>query len=38
MDTICGSFSKPTVTGFSNGCCKIMKNKKEEIREKPWKA
>jgi len=38
MDTICGSFSKPTVTGFSNGCCKIIKNKKEEIREKPWKA
>jgi hypothetical protein len=25
-------------TGFSSGCCKIKKNKKEEIREKPWKA
>jgi len=38
MNTICSSFSKPTAAEFSNGCCKFMKNKKEEIREKPWKA
>jgi len=32
MNTICGNFSKSTATGFSKGCCKIKKNKKEEIR------